>query len=182
MIEIKHPFKCPTAWEGIQHKLGMFLDDIDPVNTVVEVGVDKGFSLCHLALRYPKARVIGVDNFCYGDGKDAKVMLQRELPPWLPNVDLWVHESEAAANIYKDNLFTEAGWAPIDVFHIDAGHLYNEVKRDFHLWEPMVRPGGVILFHDIQSFPDDVGKFFGELPGDKKSIQEHAGLGAWYKP
>ena len=188
-MTMKHPFKEPSAWNGIQHKLGMFLDEIDPVNTVVEIGVDKGFSLCHLALRYKNARVIGVDNFCYDDGSAAKEMLKRELPDWLPHVELWIHESGQAASIYSQNLLHD-GWRMIDVLHIDAGHLYEEVERDFSLWEPLVRPGGVVLFHDIHTEFEDpkrgkvwrtVGTFFDELKGRKREIKEHAGFGAWYK-
>lgn len=38
---------------------------------------------------------------------------------------------------------------PIDLLLIDGDHSYEGVKTDFYLYSPLVRPGGVIGFHDI---------------------------------
>jgi predicted O-methyltransferase YrrM len=37
----------------------------------------------------------------------------------------------------------------IDFILIDGDHRYEGVKRDFELYSPLVRPGGLIAFHDI---------------------------------
>jgi predicted O-methyltransferase YrrM len=37
----------------------------------------------------------------------------------------------------------------LDFLFIDGDHRYESVKRDFALYSPMVRPGGLIAFHDI---------------------------------
>jgi len=37
----------------------------------------------------------------------------------------------------------------LDVLYIDADHSYDGVAADFHLYSPLVRMGGVIIFHDI---------------------------------
>ena len=37
----------------------------------------------------------------------------------------------------------------VDILFIDGDHQYEGVKRDFELWSPLVRSGGVIVFHDI---------------------------------
>jgi cephalosporin hydroxylase len=39
--------------------------------------------------------------------------------------------------------------APVDVLLIDGDHEYEGVKRDFEMYRHLVRPGGVIAFHDI---------------------------------
>jgi cephalosporin hydroxylase len=39
--------------------------------------------------------------------------------------------------------------APLDFVFLDGDHSYDGIKRDFLTYEPMVRPGGMIVFHDI---------------------------------
>ncbi len=42
----------------------------------------------------------------------------------------------------------------IDFLFIDGDHSYEGVRSDFELYGPLVRPGGLIAFHDIQDNPD----------------------------
>ncbi len=42
-----------------------------------------------------------------------------------------------------------AGGTPIDVLFIDGDHRYDGVAADFGQYSPLVRPGGLIAFHDI---------------------------------
>lgn len=37
----------------------------------------------------------------------------------------------------------------LDYLFIDGDHSYEGVKKDFELYSPLVRAGGVIVFHDI---------------------------------
>jgi predicted O-methyltransferase YrrM len=36
----------------------------------------------------------------------------------------------------------------IDLLFLDGDHTYEGVKADWDLWSPLVRPGGIIAFHD----------------------------------
>lgn len=42
----------------------------------------------------------------------------------------------------------------LDVLFIDSEHTYARVKKELATWAPRVRPGGLILMHDTESFPD----------------------------
>jgi len=49
------------------------------------------------------------------------------------------------------------GDVPVDFAFIDADHRYEGVKIDYLLYSPLVRPGGLIGFHDIYHDREDVG-------------------------
>ncbi len=51
----------------------------------------------------------------------------------------------------------------IGVLHIDAGHEYLDVRRDFEMWSPFVVPGGFIVFDDVPSWPGPT-RLITELP------------------
>lgn len=57
-----------------------------------------------------------------------------------------------------------------DVVFIDGDHSYEGVKRDFELYKPLVRKGGVIAFHDIALHPKETGcavhSFWAEVKKD----------------
>jgi predicted O-methyltransferase YrrM len=41
----------------------------------------------------------------------------------------------------------------LDVLFIDGDHTYEGVKRDFLMYKPLVRNGGLIALHDIVPHP-----------------------------
>lgn len=68
----------------------------------------------------------------------------------------------------------------IDLLHIDGFHTYDAVKEDFESWYPKVRPGGIILFHDVMARLKDFGawKFFEELEqSHEETFKFHHGFG-----
>ena len=54
------------------------------------------------------------------------------------------------------------GGGALDFLFIDGGHDYATVKADYENYAPLVRPGGVIAFHDIQGIAD-VNRYWSEL-------------------
>jgi predicted O-methyltransferase YrrM len=57
--------------------------------------------------------------------------------------------------------------AAVDLLFIDADHSYEGVRNDFETYSPLVRPGGLIAFHDIVDGPPEavggVPRFWKEL-------------------
>ena len=54
----------------------------------------------------------------------------------------------------------------IDLLFIDGDHTYEGVRRDFEMYSPLVKPGGLIALHDILPHPDvpdcDVDRFWND--------------------
>ena len=75
----------------------------------------------------------------------------------------------------------------INLLHIDGLHTYDAVKEDFSTWYPKVKPGGIVLFHDVMAKIKDFGawKYFEELEGEHEEVFKfyHGfGLGVIRKP
>jgi predicted O-methyltransferase YrrM len=56
---------------------------------------------------------------------------------------------------------------PLDFLFIDGDHTYEGVKRDFEMYSPLVRKGGIVAFHDIaEHLPEEhceVARFWEEI-------------------
>ena len=67
-----------------------------------------------------------------------------------------------------------------DVLYVDGAHDYETVRSDLDLYSSLVRPGGLILVHDVlcpDTFPG-VRRAFDEFTMGEKSIREGSyGLG-----
>jgi predicted O-methyltransferase YrrM len=50
---------------------------------------------------------------------------------------------------------------PLDLLYVDGDHRYKGVKTDFELYSPLVRPAGLVVFHDIAPGP---AKSVGDVP------------------
>ena len=75
----------------------------------------------------------------------------------------------------------------IDLLHIDGLHTYEAVQEDFNNWYPKVKPGGIVLFHDVMARIKDFGawKYFEELEASHPEtfkFNHGFGLGVLRKP
>ncbi|MDQ6677257.1 MAG: class I SAM-dependent methyltransferase [Acidobacteriota bacterium] len=74
----------------------------------------------------------------------------------------------------------------IDLLHIDGFHTYQAVKHDFETWFPKVKPGGLVLLHDVNVRHADfeVWQFWDEVSRRFPHFEFHHwwGLGVLRKP
>jgi len=54
------------------------------------------------------------------------------------------------------------GGEELDFLFIDGDHTYEGVRKDFEMYSPLVRSGGVVVFHDIVPF-DEVRDPYGQV-------------------
>lgn len=74
----------------------------------------------------------------------------------------------------------------IDLLHIDGLHTEKAVRHDVDSWLPKLRPGGILLLHDVEVRTKEFGvwKVWEELQARGRSWTFHdgPGLGVWQKP
>jgi len=172
--------QCPSAFRG-HETFCQWLVQTTNAKTVVELGVDYGWSFFHFAMSLPEGgTVYGIDDysnpFHEGNGGYKRDAIRSAMTD---NMKLWDLSFEDACFLWQHG--TEIAFE-IDVLLIDGGHSYENVREDFNSWHKFVRKGGVVLLHDLYSFPDGPGRFFNELPGYKFDFKHSHGLGVWTKP
>jgi predicted O-methyltransferase YrrM len=166
----------PTAWLGHGAFAVNLVALLKPKMTV-DLGVDFGYSTFCFA--YPQiGKVVGIDCF-EGDihaGQrstyDHVIKLRDHFKKY------WNQTNVRFVKGYFEDV-AQSWEKPIDILHIDGLHTYEAVKQDFTTWSKFLQPNGVILMHDTVSFPNDVGRFFKELPDYKFNFQHTHGLGVW---
>jgi len=79
------------------------------------------------------------------------------------------HKEETVRKL-KDIL----GGGMIDLLFIDGDHRYEGVRKDFEMYSPLVRKGGIVAFHDICPGPPDavggVPSFWKETMGKYRNM------------
>ena len=167
--------EIPSAWRGHEQFAGWLVAHLKP-RVIVELGVDCGFSTIAFA-RPNIGRIYAIDWFrgdSYVGPRNVEEQCRENLKDaGVQNVELIVGDFAEVASRWKYS---------VDILHIDGDHAYESVKRDFECWQRFVRPGGVILMHDTQWFPDQVGRFFGEITWPKFAFEHACGLGVITAP
>jgi predicted O-methyltransferase YrrM len=153
-------------WE-LRTFLGLVQSELKPERTV-ELGTYKGWTAAILSLvtsRY----TVSVD-----------IVDHRINEAWrYSNLLATIHDDACTPDCVTKAISLLGG--PIDLLFIDDGHYYEQIVKEFELWSPHVRPGGWIVFHDINPLanigphgtqPDciQVPRFWKELQGNKQEI------------
>lgn len=124
------------------------------LRTVVEIGTFRGGTLwlwCQIATE--NARVVSIDmpvKAGIADRRQQAVL--RKCAVGTQRLSLIRSDSQQEAT--RDRLVRSLAGETIDFLFIDGDHNYDAVQRDFELYSPLVRSGGVVAFHDILHHPN----------------------------
>lgn len=177
-IDIEQYFeRHPSAWKENREFAAFLVNQTKP-DVIVDLGVDWGHSTISWAENKP-GKVYGVDCWVPNDYSNSGREFQTKLVPafksfhaqGLDNIEL----------IKGDHVQVCESWTvPIDILHFDIDHTYAGVMKEHEMWKRHVKQDGVMVFHDLKSFPDGVGKWFEHhLTGPRLSFNNTYGLGVW---
>jgi len=154
-------------WE-MRTFLNMVLTELKPARTV-ELGTFRGFTGALLSA-VTSTMTVSIDVADHG------------MPPeaWKWANSLQTILDDATSPDCVTQAMARLG-GPIDLLFIDDGHYYETIVKEVELWRPHVRPGGWIVFHDINPLANigphgvqpeciQVTRFWNELKGDKREI------------
>lgn len=118
-----------------------------------EIGTASGGMLCSLArAARPDATLVAIDCEYSRERKAAFPVFGRHTQRIV-----CVEGSSQSLDTYARVRDVIGG--TLDVLLIDGDHSYDGVRRDFELYVPLVRPGGLVILHDIVQ---DHGQRFGQ--------------------
>lgn len=164
--------------------LAMFVAGIEPRN-VMEIGSWKGglfHVFCNIANN--DGLKVSVDTDAYGDLTGTIDERNLMMHGWANNVHTIIGDSHSPST--KANVVNLLQGEKFDFIFIDGDHSYFGVKLDYEMYRDLVRPGGWIAFHDINSTAYSisanclVSRLWEEIDGHKVTFtmqREWGGIG-----
>ncbi len=157
------------------------------LRTVVEIGTWRGGTLwlwCQLAT--DSAQVISIDlpnRFSAGSTQQGNLHKCA-----MPSQRLRFIRNDSQKEATREQLVRLLDGDGIDFLFIDGDHRYEAVRRDFEMYSSLMRPGGVVAFHDIVYHPrfpnSQVHRYWQELKRDYRvnelvDLDDERGWGQW---
>lgn len=150
--------------------------------TILEIGTSNGGTLFLFArVAAPDAVLVSVDlpHGEFGGGYPAwRGHLYRAFASKGQRIELLRADSHQSETV--DAVSGALGGRSIDALFIDGDHTYAGVKKDYEMYECLVRDGGIVAFHDIVPIEgegprpkDDLDLQGGEVPEFWKELSEH---------
>lgn len=159
----------------IKSEIKTFLSVLFPLNikNVLEVGTAHGgnlFLLTKIAENTGKIISIDLPGGEFGGGYfEQKKYVYENFATEKQKVFLFREDSHTQSVLRK--VEDVLGGEKLDLLFIDADHTYEGVKKDFEMYSPLVRTGGIVAFHDIAKSPAEnygVEKFWNEIKDNFK--------------
>jgi predicted O-methyltransferase YrrM len=142
--------------------------------TVVEIGTEKDGTLAiWCCVADAKATIVSIDlpGGMFGGGYPGwRTSLYRRFAQ--PAQTLHLLRKDSHLTQTRDELKALLPVGGIDYLFIDGDHTYKGVKQDFEIYSPLVRSGGLVVFHDICTKTDadnQVPEFWREIRTKHKS-------------
>lgn len=114
---------------------------------------------------------------------------QQDLPQTRPMLESYGLTGRWDFHMMDDIKFIKEVWPKdklADLIFVDTSHQYHQTKQEIELYEPILRPGGIMVFHDTTSFYEGVQKPINEFLKTHKWPYENRtncnGLGILRKP
>ncbi|NUQ01728.1 MAG: class I SAM-dependent methyltransferase [Armatimonadetes bacterium] len=165
-IELLHPLPAPGGINVLELLILTSLAAARQPRRIVEIGVAAGRTTINLAAQAPQAEIIAVDlppeapEAADSAGPDYR-QLGLEQPGRL---FLGQPAAERITLLLADS--TRHDWSAyhgsVDLIFIDGAHDYQSVKADSENALAMLRPGGLIFWHDY-SWVEGVTRYLNEL-------------------
>lgn len=140
-------FLQQVHWEWIS--LIKELEEIE-INNVLEIGTYGGgslYTLCKLANDNAKIMSIDIHESLY-NSVEAKQQTLKGFAERGQVIKILNANSHSESSLDETKMFF--GENQLDVLFIDGDHSYDGVKKDFDMYSPLVKSGGIIFFHDVQ--------------------------------
>jgi predicted O-methyltransferase YrrM len=125
--------------------------EADPPRTVLEIGTARGGTLFLMTrVSAPDALLVSVDlrHGQFGGGYPHwRARLYRSFTREGQRVELVLGDSHERRT--RERIRRLLGERALDLLFVDGDHTYEGVTQDFADYSPLVRPGGLVAFHDI---------------------------------
>ncbi len=153
------------CWQGLENTFQDLLEPVESIHTIIVPQLSDARGVLPLAAAARSASVVGI--FGTTNGRETAWSL-----PAQSNVALACVSPEEASDTIG---------AAVDVLDLQDTTDYRRLREEFERWEPKLRPGGCVLFHNTAEHSHSALRLLQELPGRKAGVVQCAGLGAWYK-
>lgn len=145
------PEPCPVpVYQNLTEfgHLWEFLDAREP-RRLLEIGSLYGGTLWYWSFLPTLEQLVTIDIPSDWEAVAAGVRAARPLwLEWMGAVDFHDIEADSHDPALVEHVRFLLGGELLDVAFIDGDHSEGGVREDFDLWTPLVRPGGVVVFHD----------------------------------
>lgn len=121
------------------------------IGTFMEIGTANGGTLylfCNVASEDAFALSLDLPGEILGQGYQAyRLPLYRSFAQGGQRISFIRDDSHAAAT--REKAASLLSGRPLDFLFIDGDHRYEGVRKDFEMYSPFVKKGGLVAFHDI---------------------------------